>query len=48
MQTTQFKSIVIDASECAIERPKKTERILQWQKEKTHIDTDNFSRQSSL
>lgn len=26
MQTTQFKSIVIDASECAIERPKKNRK----------------------
>lgn len=36
--------VLMDVTECEIQRPKKTEKILQRKKEKTHVKSAGYSR----
>lgn len=37
----ELEVIVIDVTETAIERPKKTEKILEWQEKETYFKISN-------
>lgn len=43
-ETQDEQVVLLDATECEIERPKKTEKILFRQEEKTHVKSPNCCR----
>ena len=44
---TVFEVVLIDATECPCERPKKTTTLLQWQKEASHPKSPGDHRQEN-
>ena len=41
---TNYEVVLVDTAETPVERPKKTKKILQWKKEKTHNKDTSCSR----
>ena len=46
-QDPSLEVVIVDATECEIERPKKTEKVLFRKKEKTHPEITNHCRRTN-
>lgn len=45
LEDDSIEIILVDVTECPIERPKKTAAMVFWKKEKTHYKNANYSQQ---
>ena len=46
-QDVCLEVVLVDATECEIERPKKTEKVLLRKKEKTHLESTDCCRRTN-
>jgi len=45
LEDDRIEIVLVDVTECPVERPKKTKKMVLWKKEKTYIKSTNYRKQ---